>query len=85
MITTRARVGDVLERHVVLDVGPQQRQVDEAGSIVDEVLADALELGLGAARQAPAQAVGRVPGEVLRGEPAGEAGGTEQDEVELSS
>ena len=73
----------VLERDVVGHVGDQEGQVGERGVDRGQVLADALELGLVAPGQGPAQACGRVPGEVLGGQAAGEAGRAEQDEVEL--
>jgi hypothetical protein len=77
-------VGDVLEGDVVSDVGGQQRQVAEPVVDAREVLAYALELVAAATGQRPAQTFRAVPGEVLRGEASGEAGGAEEDEVELA-
>jgi hypothetical protein len=76
-------VGDVLERDVVIDVGREERQVAERLVDGHEVLTDALELGRVAPGQAPPQPLRRMPGEVLRGEAAGEARGAEENEVEL--
>ena len=84
VITTRARLGDVGQRRGVGDVGVQQRQRRERRVVRREAVAHGLELRLVAAGQRPAAAVGRGAGQVVGGEPAGEAGGAEQDDVELA-
>ncbi len=77
-------VGDVLEGDVVGHVGVEEWELVEARVDRGEVLAHALELRLVAPGQGPAEAVGRVMGEVLGSQTAGESGRAEERDVELS-
>ena len=74
------RGGDVGQRRGVARVGHQQLEVAAAA----EATADGLELVGVAPGQRPAQAGRRVRGEVVGGEAAGEAGGAEEDDVEVA-
>ena len=77
--------GDGAQRLVVGAVGVQQRQVRERRVDRREAGADRLELGLVAPGQGPAEPGGGVLGEVGGGQLAGEAGGSEEDDVVVTA
>jgi hypothetical protein len=77
-------VGAVLERHVVGLIGGEQRQVPERAVDRREMVAHPFQLVRVAPGQCPAEAGRSVAGEVLRGQPAGEPGRAEQDQIQLA-
>ena len=79
----RLRDGSAATPSSELSACSSGRSAATASSFAEPV-ADRLELGLVATGQRPAQAVGRVLGQVLGGQLTGEAGGAEEDDVELA-
>ena len=65
-------------------VGDDELDVGHVGPALREVVADPGELVEAATGQRPAQAVGSLAGQVLRGQATGEAGRPEQHQVELA-
>ena len=73
-----------VEGGAVRAVGLDQLEVGQGGVEGNELVAHRLQLAAVAAGQRPANSGRRVLGEVLRGESSREAGGTEQDDVEIA-
>ena len=76
-------LGDLGERRRVGGVGLDQGRGRRRGAGGGEARGHRLELRPVAPDQRPAQPLGRVGGEVLGGQPAGETGGPEQNKVVL--
>ena len=85
VITTRVRSATLVSADASDASATMISRSFSTGSIPASRVRTALELVLAAADQRPAQAGRRVLGEVLGGEPAGEAGGPEEHQVEVAA